>query len=171
MNNPSSICLSCGLCCDGTVIGFVELDREELPAMRQLLDLEEVDGNRVFLQPCKNYCEGCQIYSKRPKQCASFKCGLLKSLEQKELNFDAAIEMIRELKQKKSALEEKLALLDLDLHSQSFHFKIEELKRFLQKEKSKSTLKQKHLELLSELQQFDKLLLKNMGMAPLLAQE
>lgn len=169
MNDSSSICLSCGLCCDGTIIGFVELDREELPAMRQLLDLEEANGDGFFLQPCKNFCDGCGIYSKRPKQCASFKCGLLKSVEQKELGFDSAIEMIQELKQKKNAIEEKLAIQDLDPQSQSFHFKMVELKKVLQKEKSKSSLPQKQLELLSELKEFDKMLAKNMGMLPLLA--
>jgi Fe-S-cluster containining protein len=170
MNDSSSICLSCGFCCDGTDIGFVELDQEEVPAMRKLMDLEEVNGNGFFLQPCKNFCEGCQIYSKRPKQCASFKCGLLQSVEQKELDFDAAIEMIQELKLKKNVLEEKLVAQALELESPSLHFKMHELKKRLQKA-SKSSLTQKQLELISELEQFDALLSKNMGVSSLLTQE
>ena len=87
MNDSSNICLSCGLCCDGTLIGFVQLESEEIPAIRELMDVEGVKDKGVFLQPCSKYCDGCTIYSQRPKQCASFKCGLLNSVEQKELDF------------------------------------------------------------------------------------
>ena len=45
MNDSLNICLSCGLCCDGTLIGHVQLNREELPALRELMDLEDENGN------------------------------------------------------------------------------------------------------------------------------
>ncbi len=105
MNDSTNICLSCGLCCEGTVIGFVQLDKEELPAIREIMDIEEERGNGFFLQPCAKYCDGCTIYAKRPKQCASFKCGLLKSVEQKELDLDSAIEIVNMVKQKTSIIE------------------------------------------------------------------
>jgi len=133
MSDPLNICLSCGLCCDGTLIGFVKLDSEELPGMREVMDIEDENGNGFFLQPCNSYCDGCTIYSKRPKQCASFKCELLKSFEQKELNFDSAIEIINVVKQKKIAIEKKVAILQIELQSQSFYFKMVELKKLLQK--------------------------------------
>jgi len=165
MNDSSSICLSCGLCCDGTVIGFVKLDREELPAIRELMDIEDENGHGFFLQPCSKYCDGCTIYSKRPKQCASFRCGLLKSVEQKELDFDSAVEMINVVKQKKLAINKKLAIQQFELQSQSFYFKMAELKILLQKNKSASALTQNHLELLSDLEEFDSLMLKNIGLS------
>lgn len=161
MNDSSNICLSCGLCCDGTLIGFVQLGLEELPVMRGLMDIEEENGHGFFLQPCKNYCDGCTIYSKRPKQCANFECGLLKSVEQKELDFDSAIEMISVIKQKKIAIEGKLATLQVELKSQSFYFKMVELKKLLQKKKAELSLTQNHRELLSDLKQLDRLLIKN----------
>ncbi|WP_162054955.1 YkgJ family cysteine cluster protein [Pontibacter pamirensis] len=160
MKDSVNICLSCGLCCDGTVIGFVQLGREEVPVLREFIDMENANGEGFFLQPCNNYCDGCTIYSKRPKQCASFKCGLLKSLEQKEIDFDSAIETINVVKQKKTAIEKKLALLQLKLHSQSFYFKMLELKKLFQKNKSESSLSQNHLDLVSDLQQLDNLLSK-----------
>ncbi len=159
------ICLSCGFCCDGTVIGFVELDREELPVLRELMNIEDAIGNGFFLQPCNNYCDGCNIYSKRPKQCTNFKCGLLKSLEQKELDFDSAIEMINVVKQKKIAIEKKLTILKFELRSQSFYFKMLELKNLLQKNKCESSLTQNHLELISDLKQLDSLLSKKIGVS------
>jgi len=163
MNESLNICLSCGFCCDGTLIGHVQLDREELPVLKELMDIEDENGNGFFLQPCNNYCDDCSIYSKRPKQCANFKCGLLKSLEQKELNFNSAIEMINVVKQKKIAIEKKLVTLNIELHSQSFYFKMVELKKLLQKNKSESSLTQNHLELILNLEQLDSLLTKKFG--------
>jgi len=114
----SNICLSCGLCCDGTLIGFVELDSKELPILSGLMDLEDVNGKGFFLKPCNNYWDGCTIYSQRPKQCSSFKCGLLKSVEQKELDFDNAIDTISEVKHKKISIEKKIETLNIKLQAQ-----------------------------------------------------
>lgn len=150
--------MSCGLCCDGTLIGFVEFDSEDIPAMRELMDIETVNENGFFLQPCNKYCEGCTIYVQRPKQCTNFKCGLLKSVEQKELDFDFAVETINMVKQKKSPIEKKLNTLPFELQSQSFYFKMVELKKLLKNNKSESSLSQNHLELISDLKQLDNLL-------------
>ena len=158
MNDSSNLCLSCGLCCDGTLIGFVQLESEEIPALRDLMDIEEVNAKGVFLQPCNNYCDGCTIYSQRPKQCASFKCGLLKSVEQKELDFDKAIDTIDEVKQKKFAIENQIMTLKIELTSQSFYFKMIELKKIVQKYPSESPLRQKYQDLISNLEQLENLL-------------
>ena len=160
MNDAENFCSPCGLCCDGTLIGFVQLDRVEVPRLREVMDIEEVNGNGVFLHPCKKYCGGCTIYSERPKQCGLFKCGLLKSLEQKKMDLDSAIEIINEVRQKKAAIEKKVAKLQFELKSQSFNFKMIELKTLLQKKKPESSLTQAHLELMSDINQLDNLLLK-----------
>lgn len=102
MNDSLNICLPCGLCCDGTMIGHVQLDREELPVLKRLMNIEDENGNGFFLQPCNNYCDRCNIYSQKPKQCANFNCALLKSLKQKEVDFESAIEIISVFKQKKT---------------------------------------------------------------------
>ena len=143
MNVSSNICLSCGLCCDGTLIGFVELDSEELPILSGLMDLEDANDKGFFLQPCNNYCDGCAIYSQRPKQCSSFKCGLLKSVEQKELDFDNAIDTIIEVKHKKISIEKKIETLNIKLQAQSFYFKMIELKKLLHKNEAEYSLRQK----------------------------
>lgn len=97
------------------------------------MDVEDEYGNGFFLQPCTSYCDGCSIYSQRPKQCANFECKLLKSVEQKQLNFDLAVETINEVKQRKTTIEEKLAPLQLNLQSQSFNFRMVELKKHCSK--------------------------------------
>lgn len=155
MNDSENICLACGCCCDGTLIGFVQLNKEELPVVRELTDIEEANGKGFILQPCKSFCDGCTIYTKRPKQCGIFKCGLLKSVEQKELSFDSAVEIINVLKQKRIGIENKLAALDFELKSPSFYFKMVELKKRLQKDKSDLSLTQDHLELLLDIKKLD----------------
>lgn len=165
MSESSNICLSCGLCCKGTVIGFVQLDREELPLLKEIMDVEDEQGNGFFLQPCSKYCDGCTIYSKRPKQCASFECGLLKAVDQNELAFDSAIEVIKEVEQRKIAIEEKIETLQFDLKSQSFYFKMAELRTMLYKKASDSFVPKSHSELLSELYQLDNLLTNKFGVS------
>ena len=165
MNDSLNICLSCGLCCDGTLIGYVKLGSEELPALRELLNIEEEGGKGFFLQPCKSYCDGCTIYSNRPKQCDNFKCGLLKSVEQKELSFDTALERINAVSQKKISIEKKIAKLPFELESNSFYFNMTELKTLLYKKKAESPVTQNQLELIPDLEQLNSLISKNFGVS------
>ncbi len=161
MDDSLNICLPCGLCCDGTLIGFVQLSREELPPLLDLLDIEDEDGEGFFLQPCVKFGDCCTIYTQRPKQCAKFKCGFLKSVEDKELPFDIALELVAEVKEKKIAMEQKLATLSFELKSKSFYFKMVELKRVLKKNISESN----NRELLVELNELDSLQSKVFGIS------
>lgn len=164
MSEPTNICLSCGLCCDGTLVGFVQLDNEELSPVKQLMDIEQTGENGLFFLPCNELgCNGCNIYSQRPKACSNFECGVLKSFEKKELSFDHAIEVIDEVKQKKIAIEKQVATLQIELQSKSFHFKMLELKKLLRKDKSE--LSSSHQELKLELEELEKLLSKSFGIS------
>ena len=165
MNDSSNICLSCGICCDGTLIGFVQLEPEEVPKIKAIMEIEEEKGNGFFLHPCKKFCDGCTVYSNRPKQCASFECSLLKSVEKKELEFNSAVKMVNVVKQKRIAIEEKLASLQIGLQSQSFYFKMVELEKILQKEKADLSLTPNHQDLLSDIQHLDGLMLNNFGVS------
>jgi Fe-S-cluster containining protein len=165
MTESSSLCLSCGLCCDGTLIGFVQLDDEELPALQKVKQFEEAGNHGFFLQPCSEFCDGCTIYHHRPKQCALFKCGLLKSVEQKELDFNLALQHIEEVKLQKNSLEKKLSTLEFELQSPSFYFKMIELKKLLTKQEDEKTLDTINKKLLLELQQFNSFLKNKFGVA------
>lgn len=156
----SSLCLACGLCCDGTLIGFVELSKEEMPAINKIMDFEEEQGHGFFLQPCKKYCDGCTVYADRPKQCGLFECGLLKSVDQKELAFNSALEIIDEVKQRKSVIEDSIASLQIELHSPSFYFRMVELKKVLLKAQSGATFTENHSALLAHITELDHLLIE-----------
>lgn len=165
MNDSSNICLACGLCCDGTMIGHVQVDKEELLAVKDVMEIEEAIGNGFFLQPCAKYCDGCTIYSNRPSPCASFKCKLLKSIEQQELEFDMAVEIINVVKQKKMAIEEKLSMLVLELKSKSFFFKIVELNLLLRKIEAESSLSKNQQALNLDIKELEHLLLPKFGIS------
>ena len=166
MSDPTNICLSCGLCCDGTLIGFVQLDNEELSRVNQLMDIEQTGENGMFFLPCNELgCNGCKIYSQRPNACRNFECEVLKSVEKKELSFDKATEVIDVVKQKKMAIEKQIATLQIELQSKSFHFKTLELKKVLRKDKSELSLSQSHQELKLELEELEKVLSKSFGVS------
>ena len=150
--------MSCGLCCDGSLIGFVELGGEELAKLRVLMDIEEFEVSGFFLLPCKNIgCDGCKIYSQRPKKCREFECGLLKSIEKEELDFNSALEVVRVFKQKKIALEKQFDTLPFKLASPSFYFKVLELRKLMREDNAKLTRYMNLVGLLSDLEELNRL--------------
>lgn len=157
MIDSTNICLACGCCCDGTLIGFVQVEAEEKTRLRELLDLEDLNGGGFFLQPCKRFCGGCTIYSQRPQRCASFNCGLLQSVESGEVAFGTAVEIVNIVKEKRVSIEEKLAKLQLKLKSASFYFKMVELKNMFGRVAG-AHLPQDQLDLKAEVEQLERLL-------------
>jgi Fe-S-cluster containining protein len=163
--NDDNICLACGLCCDGSLIGFVHLDTDEIPRLKEIMEIEETHGNGFFLQPCKKYCDGCTIYVDRPKNCDKFNCGLLKSVENKEIEFDYALDKIQEVKQRKITIEKQIAFLQIELKSISFYFKMVELKKRLKKIEIEGVLSNEQEALSSNLEKLDSLVIKEFGVS------
>jgi hypothetical protein len=80
----SSLCLDCGLCCDGTLFEATALmpneDGRRL-AERQAVFVTE-KGTRRFQQPCPAHeCGSCTIYDERPEVCRDFRCSLLTAVD------------------------------------------------------------------------------------------
>jgi Fe-S-cluster containining protein len=59
------------------------------------LSLAKKGGKLAFAQPCACF-DGklCTIYADRPKRCRTFECGLLKRVQDGELDVDAALTTI-----------------------------------------------------------------------------
>lgn len=163
--DASRLCLACGLCCDGTLIGFVELNPTELPALKEVMDFEEEQGNGFFLQPCKKFCNGCTVYEDRPSQCASFQCGLLKSLEEKRLDFYLASIHIQSVIEKRAAINAWIKNLPIHLQSPSFYFQMVELKKLLVKMQHTASFTENHDTLLNELLALDKIVVNEFGIS------
>jgi len=100
--NSNSLCLECGLCCNGVIFADVQLQPGDNTARLQSLGLALISnrgsktGIQKFNQPCTAFdgCR-CQIYSERPKYCREFECLLLKSVKAGQTKYPEAQRTIR----------------------------------------------------------------------------
>jgi len=101
----ASLCVGCGMCCDGTLFGHVALaDDEHGDAEAAGLALVRVDERLGFLQPCPCFAEGaCTIYARRPAPCRRYRCATLQALEAGDI---ALGEARRRVAQAKAAIAE-----------------------------------------------------------------
>jgi hypothetical protein len=92
-----ALCLSCGLCCDGTLFTHVALTDEEGKRL----------GLKVLRQPCPSLGAGCRcaVYAQRPKGCARFVCMLGRAHEDGEVSLDDAVALVREAQALRDALD------------------------------------------------------------------
>jgi Fe-S-cluster containining protein len=94
----SQLCPNCGLCCNGALFADVELRAGDDPkrlAQHGLTLAKKGRGKLAFSQPCACF-DGklCGIYAGRPERCRTFECGLLKRVQDSELDMDAALKAI-----------------------------------------------------------------------------
>ena len=113
-SHAGSLCTQCGLCCDGTLFGRVEL----LPA--DDVDGLKAEGFRIvarskprFLQPCPalgaDYT--CRIYAQRPQQCRAFDCALLLRVRSGEVGDATAERTIRRTRKQAAKVRQLLEAL------------------------------------------------------------
>ncbi len=108
----NSICLDCGLCCDGTLHGLTRVrskkkERENFISSKiKLISTVE----HFFHQPCIEFCEGtgCQIYDTRPDTCRHYSCKALSNINTGKLDNDKALELIKAVKHNRDILNEYL---------------------------------------------------------------
>src|SRR5450759_3445589 len=91
-----SICIGCGLCCDGTLhaTATVRAD-DETKVTAAGLEIVDDGQRRFFRQPCPRFsCGTCSIYAARPEVCRRYRCALLENLEAGQTSKSVAIEKI-----------------------------------------------------------------------------
>src|ERR1041385_9245230 len=101
-SDANSLCLECGLCCNGVIFADGQLQPEDNAArLRELgLKFTATQNSKLktqnFLQPCAAFggCR-CNIYSERPKYCRQFECLLLKNVKAGNIETVAARQIIR----------------------------------------------------------------------------
>jgi hypothetical protein len=94
-SDEQSICIGCGLCCDGTVVTHLALrDESDLGAPLRGLGVEIIAAADppVFELPCPAVCDGvCTIHSlHRPSACAQFECSLSQGVLDGRVAFEEA---------------------------------------------------------------------------------
>lgn len=92
-----TICIGCGLCCDGTLYSTVTVEaddhRDSLTNARFTLLTGE--DREFFQQPCPAFTSGCcAVYDNRPGVCARYRCHLLTRYEAGEIARADAVAVI-----------------------------------------------------------------------------
>jgi uncharacterized protein len=94
-----SLCLGCGICCNGVLFKDVKLLSGDDPAKLRALEMLPRAGraNRKFPQPCAALqADGlCRVYPDRPSRCSDFECALLKAVDAGKTGIPAALRTIR----------------------------------------------------------------------------
>lgn len=95
---PGTLCLACGLCCNGVLFKDVELQAGDNAALLTSRGLPIVarGGKQRFAQPCRalDSCT-CQVYVDRPARCRQFECLLFKSVSQGRTELAEALRIVR----------------------------------------------------------------------------
>ena len=95
-DSRSTLCLACGLCCDGNLFTQVPLRADEVEPMRRRgLPLLE-RGQGVALRQRCGALDGCRcdIYEARPAACRSYRCMLLTALAEDEVSLGDALAIV-----------------------------------------------------------------------------
>jgi Fe-S-cluster containining protein len=95
-----TLCTRCGLCCDGTLFGDVELTGRREAARLEVLGLD-VDADDADVELLSLPCHGlrgtrCSVYAHRPECCRTFECRLLQDAERGAVTVDDALARIAE---------------------------------------------------------------------------
>lgn len=138
MEPGEQLCLACGLCCDGTLFDFVQLEAGD-DARRLKTGGLPVTVSRGktpvarFPQPCGALCADrtCRLYADRPRQCRAFECGVFKDAKAGRIAFAAALRIVTQARRRADKVRRLLRELgDTDEHralGERFHRTAERL--------------------------------------------
>lgn len=92
------LCTQCGLCCAGALFDYGALDPKEAATARATgMDVVEADGQSGFHLPCPQLDgASCRIYAERPQTCRSYRCKVLRGLEEGDITWSEAQERVEQ---------------------------------------------------------------------------
>lgn len=132
----SAICTNCGLCCDGTLYFVAPLSKAECDNLIPVLEVRtEANGDTVLKQPCKALAGSCcTIYDSRPQICRGYRCGVLESVIDGELQPERAVQIVSEVRALARTVEAVLATYEpspekitLSQRLDDFHRRLQQL--------------------------------------------
>ena len=107
----STLCLHCGMCCDGTLFTHVSLQPGEVATLqrRGVPVGQRADGSPALVQHCAAL-EGrtCTAYGERPAGCRRYQCQLFSALAEKEVSLEEALAVVEEAHALREAVEREL---------------------------------------------------------------
>lgn len=107
----TSVCIGCGLCCDGTVVSHLAVaDESDLGAPLRSLGVRVIVESDPpgFALPCPAIVDGrCTVYGlHRPAACAQFECSVSRRVLDGTLAPDAARAVIDETFRRRADVED-----------------------------------------------------------------
>ncbi len=108
----NTLCLRCGMCCDGTLFTHVSLQPEEAAALQErgMAIGSRSDGSPALTQACAALDgRACTVYSDRPASCRRYHCQLFSALEEKEVSLEEALAVVDEAHARVAAVARTLA--------------------------------------------------------------
>ncbi|MGB8644744.1 MAG: hypothetical protein WCF84_05875 [Anaerolineae bacterium] len=114
MADSSSLCLPCGLCCNGVLFDHVDVMADEIPvATARGLCLYEQDKRVSFKLPCACYVDSaCSIYGDRPFTCCAFQCALLRQLRNGAMDLQACLTIVHRARELIRTIQEETGASD-----------------------------------------------------------
>ncbi|MCP3102552.1 YkgJ family cysteine cluster protein [Myxococcus sp. K15C18031901] len=113
----STLCLHCGMCCDGTLFTHVSLQPTEVLALQQrgVPVGQRADGSPALVQHCAALDgRACTAYAERPAGCRRYQCQLYGALAEKEVSLEEALAVVDEAHALRDALERELPSAERD---------------------------------------------------------
>lgn len=106
----STLCVACGLCCDGTLFTHVALAPGEDAALRaEGVEPRMREDGSVLPQRCAALCgRSCTVYGARPQGCRRYQCQLYGALSEGEVSLPEALAAVEEVQGALAALETSL---------------------------------------------------------------
>ena len=153
-----SICVGCGMCCDGTLFSHATIKPNDDSSLLVSLGfvVEGDESNRWFTQPCQAFGGGqCHVYEQRPRTCRRFRCALLVEHEDGNLPAADAVRVIRQAADVRDRVRDAaVTLLGDDARTQAISALQTRLNSIVESDVDRST----HAQLLLDLATLDLLL-------------
>jgi len=108
-----ALCTRCGLCCDGSLLGDVEVTSREAVTLEIMgIDVDDADAGYAMALPCPAL-DGtrCSMYAHRPGACRAFECRLLTRVERGELRVEQALALIASTRKRIDGARRQMAAL------------------------------------------------------------
>ncbi len=111
-----TLCTRCGLCCDGTLLGDVELTGPAEAARLELLgldvDTDDGDGDVLPLPCAALRGTTCSVYAQRPRSCRAFECRLLQETQRGDVSGHDALARISDARALVQQVKKRLAQME-----------------------------------------------------------
>lgn len=96
-SEEQAICVTCGMCCDGTLFMHAHLNAGERGNLPEKIERQSYSkgGKDYFRLPCRYFKGWCTIYDReRADVCSGYRCQLLKNFEAGKITLETGMKVV-----------------------------------------------------------------------------